>query len=945
MPEDPLPEDPVPEDPVPDDLVAEDPVADDLVPEDLVPEDLVTRDAPLPGGALTSSGPVVPLLPHLDHGRFLPGTVLAGRYRILGLLGKGGMGEVYRADDLQLGQSVALKFLPPALAQDEAALDRFRGEVRIARQVSHPNVCRVHDIGEVDGLHFLSMEYADGEDLGSLLRRIGRVPRDKAIEIARELCLGLAAAHAKGVLHRDLKPANIMIDGRGKVLMTDFGLAALAEQISGKDLTSGTPAYMAPEQLAGREVSVKSDVYGLGLVLHELFTGKRVFDAASIEDLLEQRKGALPLAFELVEDLDASVEDVISQCLQTIPRSRPSSALEVLARLPGGDPLAAARAAGTTPSPGMVAAAGGDQGLRPRTGLMLFVALLVGLAMVTYLADRTTLFGRLSPQEPAVLVSKAQEFLADVKYFDTERPPLDMAYGFATEEARRSGTFGETGAGPLESLAGVGPFDGVYFWYRQSPRLLIPNLIFPEPLRMEVSRGVVSMRDPPPVVPGMVSVRLDLRGHLVEFTAVPELATVPALNALGPGTSDASPAEEFGQRWREAFESSTGLRLEPLGEGSILRPAPVYGDRRLAWTASPGPPSEAGTTDAAGRRERNWRAEATFYGPRLVHFQVLDEAGTRAARGAPGASSGQILAHSLVIGLFVLLLLGSALLVPRHLRMGRADRSGAARLSLFTFIALMLFWLCYASHVVDPAEIRLFVAALAKAAYISLMYWLWYIALEPYVRRLWPETLIAWNRLLAGRFRDPLVGRDILIGSVCGVVVMLLFQLNVVAPAWFGLNAPLPLPTLLESLLGVRFAAGEIVHSFLLGIESGLMLLLSFLLLLVLLRKQWVASVCFVGFYTVLLSLVQGNPYVALIFMGLSMALVTVLLLRYGFLVVVILVVVQHLLEFPITANVSAWYADSGLFALGAVVGLAGFGLWVSLAGQPLFRDRLFNRL
>ena len=152
----------------------------------------------------------------IEEGRFPPGTVLAGRYRVLGLLGRGGMGEVYRADDLKLGQPVALKFLPESAARNPDRLARFHSEVRIARQVSHPNVCRVYDIGEIDGAAFLSMEYVDGEDLGSLLRRIGRLPGDKALEIARKLCAGLAAAHDKGVLHRDLKPANIMLDGAAR---------------------------------------------------------------------------------------------------------------------------------------------------------------------------------------------------------------------------------------------------------------------------------------------------------------------------------------------------------------------------------------------------------------------------------------------------------------------------------------------------------------------------------------------------------------------------------------------------------------------------------------------------------------------------------------------------------------------------------------------------------
>src|ERR1700728_1934331 len=214
---------------------------------------------------------------------FLPGRLIASRYRIIALLGKGGMGEVYRADDLTLGQPVALKFLPDDAARDQNLLERFKNEVRIARRVSHPNVCRVYDVGEVESHVFFTMEYVDGEDLASLLRRIGRLPEDKALDIARQLCAGLAAAHTKGVLHRDLKPANIMLDGRGQVVITDFGLAGVADQIQGAEVRSGTPAYMAPEQLAGKEVSTRSDIFSLGLVLYEVFTGKRAFSAKPAE--------------------------------------------------------------------------------------------------------------------------------------------------------------------------------------------------------------------------------------------------------------------------------------------------------------------------------------------------------------------------------------------------------------------------------------------------------------------------------------------------------------------------------------------------------------------------------------------------------------------------------------------------------------------------------------
>ena len=286
------------------------PVASDAFATQTVAAAATPRRAPSSGSrtALRSSSSR-----SVNEGRFAPGALLAGRYRIVALLGKGGMGEVYRADDLQLDQQVALKFLPESLAENPEAIARFRNEVRTARQVSHPNVCRVYDLAEIEGLYVLSMEYVDGEDLGSLLRRIGRLPGDKALEIARKLCAGLAAAHEKGVLHRDLKPANIMLDGRGQVLLTDFGLAGLAGEIEGSEVRNGTPAYMAPEQLAGLEVTVKSDIYALGLVLYEIFTGKLPFESATLAGLIQARAESAPVSpATLVSDLDPAVEKVDS---------------------------------------------------------------------------------------------------------------------------------------------------------------------------------------------------------------------------------------------------------------------------------------------------------------------------------------------------------------------------------------------------------------------------------------------------------------------------------------------------------------------------------------------------------------------------------------------------------------------------------------------------------
>jgi len=223
------------------------------------------------------------------------------------------------------------------------------------------------------------MEYIDGEDLASLLRRIGRLPPDKALELSRQLCAGLAAAHDRKVLHRDLKPANVLIDGRGRAHLADFGLANLTDQRRDTREVAGTPGYMAPEQLQGREVTTRTDVYALGLVLYEMFTGMR---ALTVD-------GALPASPSThIPDLNPDIERVILRCLERDPTRRPPSAIAVAAGLAGGNPLAAAIAAGETPSPDMVAAAGAPGTLSPAVGALCFAGVLIGLTLLASWAGR-----------------------------------------------------------------------------------------------------------------------------------------------------------------------------------------------------------------------------------------------------------------------------------------------------------------------------------------------------------------------------------------------------------------------------------------------------------------------------------------------------------------------------------------------------------------------------
>src|SRR5579871_163695 len=456
-----------------------------------------------------------------DDGRFVPGTLLGGRYRVIGLLGRGGMGEVYRATDLTLGQSVALKFLPEEASRNPRLLERFHGEVRVARLVSHPNVCRVYDIGEIAGMPFISMEYVDSEDLADLLTRIGRLPADKALETARKLCAGLSAAHDRGVIHRDLKPQNIMINKRGEVVIMDFGLAAIADQLSGAEVRNGTPAYMAPEQLRGSEVTARSDIYALGLVLYEIFTGKRPFDAKNMQAMLSQQESAQFTSMtSIAADIDPGVEKAIRRCLDPDPARRPGSVLSVAAALPGGDPLAAALAAGELPSPELVAAAGKLEGLAIRYSLPCLVAIFACLCGAVGLRARYAAVMH-SPVDysPEVLAHEARQTASAFGY---PRKPADFA---VTNDDR-----GEL----IDHLRQLPHPDWNRWMAVESP----VQAVYRESLSQLAADpyGEVTADNPAPNQPGMVRVVLDGAGRLRQFLANPYKDAQPPANAV---TADA----------------------------------------------------------------------------------------------------------------------------------------------------------------------------------------------------------------------------------------------------------------------------------------------------------------------------------------------------------------------------------------------------------------------
>jgi len=249
---------------------------------------------------------------------------LSKRYEILAEAGHGSMGNVYKARDRETGETLALKLLKPEIASDQAMTERFKNELLFARKITHKNVCRVYDFNRIEGIAYTSMEFVEGESLRSVLNRFGGLPTRKGTDLILQICSGLKEAHAQGIVHRDLKPENVMIDGQGNVKIMDFGIARSME--AGTRLTGsmvGTPAYMAPEQVAGKPVDYRTDIYSLGLIMYEVFTGTPAFQADNaVAVALKQMREAPRAPHEVEPNVPPSIERAILKCLQKEPPSR-----------------------------------------------------------------------------------------------------------------------------------------------------------------------------------------------------------------------------------------------------------------------------------------------------------------------------------------------------------------------------------------------------------------------------------------------------------------------------------------------------------------------------------------------------------------------------------------------------------------------------------------------
>src|ERR1700676_58087 len=271
----------------------------------------------------------------ISGGQFDSGMLLAGRYEILDRLGGGGMGTVYKARDREVDRVVALKVIRAELANDSDILSRFKQELILARKVTHKNVIRIFDLGRASGIRFITMEYIEGQDLRSLVKKQGRLTPEQSVTFIQQVCLALDAAHGEGIVHRDLKPQNIMVDPQGKIFVMDFGIA---RSVGGEGLTMtgalvGTPEYMSPEQVKGEEVDGRSDIFSLGIIFYELLTGKLPFHAETAQQAMYKRTVERPTPVAREDPSLSFLSDIVSKCLEIDREQRFQSAREVRSSL------------------------------------------------------------------------------------------------------------------------------------------------------------------------------------------------------------------------------------------------------------------------------------------------------------------------------------------------------------------------------------------------------------------------------------------------------------------------------------------------------------------------------------------------------------------------------------------------------------------------------------
>jgi hypothetical protein len=569
---------------------------------------------------------------------------------------------------------------------------------------------------------------------------------------------------------------------------------------------------------------------------------------------------------------------VILRCLETQPTSRPANALAVSAALPGADPLAAALAAGETPSPQMVAASGESEGLRPPIAVAILAGILLGLAFSVYDSIRYSGYDKMSLElTPEILTQKAREMITQLGY---EGRPADSAFGLDIDgDFLRSVESNDKPHPDWNKVLATRP-SLFQYWYRQSPDDMVAdefhdNLLTP---------GIVQENDPQPVTSGMINLELDHQGRLTYFQAIPP-------QRLSSGGNNKPPAPASFD-WNVLFNAA-GLDPSKFQPAEPTWNSLASSDAREAWIGV-----WPGTT-------RPLRVEAASFQAKPVFFRLVGE-WTKPGRmvNTDTKSLGEKAQRIIFFLILIFGLGGGAFLARRNYLRGRADREGALRLAIVMFLLEMALFACLGHFATLGDTIGLTIIAISTALFLSGAMWIFYMAIEPWVRRQWPKSIISWSRLLAGSWRDPVVGRDILVGVALGVVWILVFQIRYIFMMHMG---AVPALGSTDALMGGRVALGGWLRQWPQSIQITLVFFLVFFGLKVLLRKEWIAAIVFVTLFVLQQGLRGQYIKVELPARILVYSIALLIVIRFGLV--------------PLM-----------------VVAIAGWGFFHSLGGQPFWK-------
>ena len=585
---------------------------------------------------------------------------------------------------------------------------------------------------------------------------------------------------------------------------------------------------------------------------------------------------------------------------------RPASALAVAAALPGGDPLAEALAAGETPSPEMVAAAGEGEGLSPAVAVSLLLAVLAGIAVFAVLTLRSSALEGLRPEySPEVLAQKAKDTIQRLRF---TAPMADDAYGLDWDSGFLDDVNKNNKSVDWDQVLSQKP-PVLMFWYRCSPAPLT-GLEFHDDL---LTPGMVYPDDPPPLDPGMIEVRLDSYGLLQYFKRVPP-------RRLEAGQS--MPVVD----WSALF-AAAGLEMVQFQPTEPLWTAVTASDARVAWL---------------GTGKRPLRVEGASLRGHAVYFDIIRPWNRPSGQNGEETSMQEMVTFSILGLLLLVVCVGAALLARRNLAQQRGDRRGAFRLAFFIFCVQMLLWLTRGHLAASFGTFGSFLVALCTSVFYGVVIWTVYIALEPYVRRRWPQILISWSSLLIGRARDPVVGRDVLIGATAGSGVLLIGAL---ADLWKRhLGGWTPNLDNSEVLAGARGTLATCLSGGSHAIRETLFFFFLIFLLRVVLRNQWLAAAAFALIFAAVNLGSASHPILNGVTSFLILGGLAFVVLRWGILAMAVAFLVSNLIgNAPFTAHSSAWYFPSAVFMLACAVALTAWAFRTAIAGRRLWNADLFG--